>query len=622
MIIYSNTKSGFLDDDDNRTIADVISSHFVQRTGRYAQQPEYDSWKRSIAEMARVMRDPAIPFDAGIGIEYGLPQSSKRIDFVISGRSAHGRSSLVIIELKQWSNAIATEKDGIIIARRGGPRGETEGTHPSYQAWSYASLLRGFSEVVYDNDITLAPCAYLHNYLPDGQIDNKVYSNYIEKAPLFLSGDEERTRLRFFIKNHINTGDNCELIHRIENGRIRPSKSLVDDLSKMLKGNSNFILIDEQKIAFENILATAKSSDHSTKTVLIIEGGPGTGKSIIAINLLHELSKLGLNARYVSKNSAPRSVYKAKLTETHTRAEISGFFTGSGCFTDTDRDIFDALIVDEAHRLNRFSGIYANLGENQVEEIIRSSRCTAFFVDEDQVVTLNDIGHIAELERCAKAQRATITRMKLSSQFRCSGSDGYIAWLDDCLGIRETANKSLSEKTFNFRVIDSPAELHEIIVDRNNCNNKSRMVAGYCWDWKSKKHSEAYDIAIPEHGYKKRWNLDKDGSLWIVAPGSVDEVGCIHTCQGLELDYVGVIIGSDLMAREGTLMTRPENRSSQDRSIRGWKKLMKTEPEKTTERVDRIIRNTYKTLMTRGMKGCYIYCVDPETQDYFKKRLG
>jgi DUF2075 family protein len=197
-----------------------------------------------------------------------------------------------------------------------------------------------------------------------------------------------------------------------------------------------------------------------------------------------------------------------------------------------------------------------------------------------------------------------------------------MAWLDNILGIHETANTVLEPNEFDFRVVGSPNEFHQLIAERNAVNNKSRVVAGYCWDWVSKKNPDQFDVVIPEHGYAKRWNLDRDGSLWIMAPNSIEEVGCIHTCQGLELDYIGVIIGPDLIARDGKLITVPKARSNKDRSIRGWKKMMEVDPEGTQERVDRIIRNTYKTLMTRGMKGAYIYCVDSETLNYFRTALS
>ncbi|MBB5357765.1 hypothetical protein HDE76_000971 [Rhodanobacter sp. ANJX3] len=620
MIVYQATKKKFLDDHDNRDIESVISAKYLQRTGRYAPEAEFRSWKNSLGEMAKVLRDVDIPDDIGVGVEYGIPQTSKRIDFILSGRTDTG-PNLIIVELKQWSEAKLTEKDGLIIARRGGSSGEREGAHPCYQAWSYAALLQGFNEAVYERSVTLSPCAYLHNYVHDGVIDHPAYYGiYIRKAPLFLKGEIERQRLRNFIKQHVKYGDNAELIYEIENGRIRPSRMLVDSLVGMMKGNQEFVLIDDQKVVFENAIALAIKGSEQKKQVAIIRGGPGTGKSVIAINLLAHLSKLGLVTKYVSKNAAPRAVFKAKLTGTFKQTAIGNLFSGSGAFFETEANAFDTLIVDEAHRLNEKSGLYGNLGENQIKEIIHSSKSAIFFVDDDQIVTLSDIGHASELTKWATSAGAQVTHLELASQFRCGGSDGYTAWLDNTLGIRETANTVLDTNEFDFRVIDSPNELHALIAERNTANNKSRVVAGYCWDWVSKKNPDQYDIVIPEHNYAKRWNLDRDGSLWIMAANSIDEVGCIHTCQGLELDYIGVIIGTDLTIQNGELITHPAARSSMDRSIRGWKSMMKTDPKATRLRVDRIIRNTYKTLMTRGMKGCYVYSIDSEVRKFLIDR--
>ncbi|MFC3716904.1 DNA/RNA helicase domain-containing protein [Luteimonas soli] len=622
MIIYQGTRSGFLQDTDNRDIEDVIASAYLARTGRYAPHAEIRSWRESLGQMAKVLRDEGMPGDMGVGIEYGIPQTSKRIDFILSGRDADDRPHLIVVELKQWSSSKLSDKDGIVIAQRGGVR-EREGAHPCYQAWSYAALLEGFNEAVHEGNVGLRPCAYLHNYVDDGVISHPHYTPYMDRAPLFLRGDAERERLRAFIKQHVRHGDNAELLYRIENGRIRPSKMLADSLGRMLRGNREFVLIDDQKVVHETALALARTASEDAKQVVIVQGGPGTGKSVVAINLLAALTQLGLLAKYVSKNAAPRSVYKARLMgERFRQVEISNLFSGSGAFIDTPRNTFDALVVDEAHRLNRLSGLYGNLGENQVKEIIDSAKCTILFVDDDQMVTLNDIGHSTELERWAAHLGAQVTRLELASQFRCNGSDGYLAWLDRTLGIRDTANADFDPDAFDFRVVDSPTQLHALIAERNRASNKARVVAGYCWDWKSRKDPDAYDIVIDAHGYRKQWNLDRDGSLWLIAPDSIDEVGCIHTCQGLELDYVGVIIGPDLLARDGQLVTSPENRSKQDRSIRGYKKLMKSAPEQTRGRLDRIIRNTYRTLMTRGMKGCYVFCTDAGTQQYFRRAIG
>lgn len=619
MIVYQSTRQRFLEDNDRHAIEELIASEYLRKTGRYAPDGEYRAWQQSLMQMAEVLADDEMPASMGVGVEVGIPQTAKRIDFVLSGTTDNGDARVIIVELKQWSNSRVSDKDGLIYANRGG-RAEVEGAHPCYQAWSYAALLEGFNEAVHREGIELSPCAYLHNYHRDGIIDAPRYAPYIEKAPLFLRGSSERSRLREFIKRHVHKGDDAQALYRIENGRIRPSKMLADSLAGMLKGNREFVLVDDQKVVFETCLAKAAAASSERKQVVIVRGGPGTGKSVVAINLIVQLTKRGLLTKYVSKNAAPRAVYAQKLRGHRRSTEISGMFGGSGAFVETEPNLFDALVVDEAHRLNEKSGLYGNLGENQVKELISASKCTILFADDDQMVTLADIGHSRELESWARRLGADVTHLELASQFRCAGSDGYLAWLDDTLGVRDTANTRLSADDFDFRVVDSPVELDQLIRARNG-NNKSRLVAGYCWDWKSKRNPDAYDITLPDSGFQRQWNLGSDGSLWITADDSIDQVGCIHTCQGLELDYVGVIIGPDFVIEDGDLKTAAAGRSTMDRSIRGWKTLMRKDPVGTSEHLDRIIRNTYRTLMTRGMKGCYVYCTDPAVADYFRRRL-
>lgn len=621
MIVYQANKSKFVEDVGSLGIEYQIAQQYLRKTGRYAPEAELRAWRESLRAMATVLDDDTIPADTGVGVEFGIPQTSKRIDFLLSGRNGDDQPHVIIVELKQWSTSTRTDKDGIVVARRGGAH-EREGAHPSYQAWSYAALLEGFNEAVYDANVALRPCAYLHNHVDDGGINHDHYRPYLDKAPLFLRGEDERDRLRGFIRQYLCKGDNAELLYKIENGRIKPSKMLADSLVRMLKGNREFVLVDDQKVVYETALALARGASADNKQVLIVRGGPGTGKSVVAINLLVELSRQGLLTKYVSKNAAPREVYKERLRGKFKLVEISSLFGGSGAFIDTPANAFDVLVVDEAHRLNRFSGLYGNRGENQIKELMHSAKCTVLFADDNQMVTLNDIGHTAELRRWAEALGAETVELELASQFRCNGSDGYLAWLDHTLGIRETANTVLDPDDFDFRVLDCPSELHRLIAEKNAINNKSRVVAGYCWDWKSKRNPDAYDIVIGEHGYQRQWNLSTDGSLWIVAPSSIEEVGCIHTCQGLELDYVGVIIGSDLIGRDRQLQAVPAGRSKMDRSIRGYKTLMETDPDGTRARVDRIIRNTYRTLMTRGMKGCYVYCTDAGTREHLRAALA
>lgn len=620
MIIYQNQKSGFLHDVHHRDIEEVIYEAFLERTGRKVSKEEIRSWASSLTYMSKVLIDDDIPGDCGVAVEYTIPQTAKRVDFMLTGKNADQKACVVIIELKQWETAKKTEKDGVVETRFA--RGTAEVSHPSYQAWSYAALLEGYNEAVYDGGIGLSPCAYLHNYpVPGIDVGDPFYADHISRAPLFLKGEAERRRLQDFIKAHVRYGDKAETLFQIENGRIRPSKGLVEVLVGLMDGKPEFVLIDDQKLVFETALMHAKRVQKKGKRVLIVEGGPGTGKSVVAINLLVNLLKAGLVSKYVTKNAAPRAVYEATLTGTMKKTQFSNLFVGSGAFTASNANEFDALVVDEAHRLNEKSGLYRNLGEHQVKEIIHASRFSVFFVDESQKVTWDDVGDKDTIRRWAKDLGATVDEMTLASQFRCSGSDGYLAWLDHTLDIRETANDHLDVAEFDFRVVDSPAELRQLIRDKNSERNRARMVAGYCWQWPSKKDPAAYDIVMPEYGFQARWNLTKDGGLWMVSPDSVEEVGCIHTCQGLEVDYIGVIVGSDLVVRDGRVITHPEKRASSDRSIQGWKQLAKINADLAHEKTDAIIKNTYRTLMTRGMRGCYVYFTDRETADYFRSRL-
>lgn len=615
MIIYHSTKEKFSCDILTNDIDNIIQHALVERTGKKVGEAELNSFRNSLSYMDKVLHDGEIPADCGISIEYHIPQTSKRVDFIISG-SDGSTDNVVIVELKQWQTAEITDRDGVVRTRF--KQGMKDTAHPSYQAWSYAALLNGFNEAIAEENINLHPCAYLHNYAEDDCIRNDFYQGYIDKAPIFLKHDA--LKLREFIKKYIKTGDQSDILFRIDNGKIRPSKSLADALSSMIKGNTEFYMIDDQKVVFETAKKLALNSSEKNKNVLIVEGGPGTGKSVVAINLLVQLIKTGQFAQYVTKTSAPRDVYFEKLSRDKKKIELKQLFVGSGSFMQTPANSFNTLIVDEAHRLTEKTGFY-RMGNNQVEEILDAAHCSIFFIDENQRVSLEDYGEIAVIEEFANKKGIAVHRLSLESQFRCNGSDGYLAWLDNTLQIRETANTTLDGLDYDFRVMDSPDQLRDLIYERNKINNKARIVAGYCWPWASKKKSEAFDIIFDEYDFKMRWNMTAYGGAWIIDPNSVTEIGCIHTAQGLEADYIGVIIGNDLLVRDGEVLVQPTARDKDDRTILGYKKLLKENPIEGKELIKAIIKNTYRTLMTRGMKGCYIYCTDAETNAFFKKQL-
>lgn len=315
------------------------------------------------------------------------------------------------------------------------------------------------------------------------------------------------------------------------------------------------------------------------------------------------------------------NVYLKKLKGQVRKSSVDNMFKGSGSYTETEKDMIDTILVDEAHRLNGKSGMFHNVGENQIKEIIHSSVCNVFFIDERQRVTLSDIGSIAEIKKWAKEEQSDITEMELVSQFRCDGSDGYLAWLDDVLEIRETANKDMREINYDIRICDSPIQMEKLIIERNKASNHARMLAGYCWNWISsgKNNSSVHDIKIGD--FEKSWNLGNT-TTFAIDDDSINEVGCIHTAQGLEFDYVGVIIGEDMRFENGHVVTDFTKRAQTDQSLKGIKKLNKENPEEARKRADEIIKNTYRTLLTRGMKGCYVYCVDDKMREYLKDRLG
>lgn len=620
MIVYDGIKSEFLNSVMNGTIAEEVRQRIFEKMGRTTPKSEFDSWKNSLSRMYMVLADTSIPDHAGIAIEYNVPQTSKRVDFIVSGYDADNQSNAVIIELKQWDELKKVDgKDALVETYTGG--GLREVVHPCYQVWSYATLIRDYNKTVQDQNIVLSPCAYLHNYAlkENDPILDEQYKEYIEEAPVFCERDA--LKLREFIHRFIQKGDDKKILYEIDHGKIRPSKSLQNAISNMLKGNREFIMIDDQKVVYENILQLAcKSQKDGKKRTIIVEGGPGTGKSVIAVQLLVGLTKKNQFVQYVSKNQAPRNVYKAKLKGTVKLSSVDNMFRGSASYVHVGKDQINTLIVDEAHRLEERSQYTKKTGnENQIKEIINASKCSVFFIDESQRVTMSDIGSVDEIKKWAKAESSEITQLKLLSQFRCNGSDGYLAWVDNTLEIQPTANYDLEDIDYDIRVLDSPLEVRELIIEKNKINHRSRMLAGYCWDWAkvSENNANIHDIKIGD--FEMSWNLRN--SLFAVDDFSIDQIGCIHTSQGLEFDYVGLIIGDDMRYENHHIVTDFSKRAKTDQSMKGIKKLDKQDHCKAEEKADEIIKNTYRTLMTRGMKGCYIYCTDQNLRNYLKQKI-
>lgn len=617
MIIYTGTLREFSNQVILGRIADSIEECFRMHNFNHNNNAEYRSWTNSLNVMNNVLcNNSGIDQDIRVAIEYQIPLTSKRVDFLISGKDENDKSNVIIVELKQWETCEKTTKENLVTTFVGGCNRTV--THPCYQAYSYAKTIESFNESVREKEISLLPCAFCHNFKDNSEeeIRSIRYDTAIQLAPLFLKGDA--LLLRDFVKKYIKRPDNGEILYTIENGKIKPSIALQDALSSLMKGNKVFTMIDEQQVAYATIKELVESyMNDNQKHTVIVEGGPGTGKSVIAINLLTYFLNKGLNTHYITKNQNPRDVFVAQLVkDDFKKSYINSLFKGSGSYIGVKKNAFDCLLVDEAHRLRLKSGLFCNLGESQIKEIINASKVSVFFIDENQVVTTQDYGSIKAIKDAA-AELYSIVHcgedLVLSSQFRCNGSDGYLAFLDNLLGIKETANIDLIGLDYDLEVFDDPNKMREKLRIKNLEKNKARMLAGYCYNWISKKDINLFDINL-ENGFKAQWNFSNTTTR-AIDKDSFEQVGCIHTSQGLEFDYVGVIIGKDLVYDGNKVITNMDERAKTDTSLKG------TKTTKNYALADIIIRNTYRTLLSRGQKGCYVYCEDKALAEYIKRFL-
>lgn len=617
MIIYDNTLSKFTEDVSLNRISDILYVSLREKNLSGGSDSEINSWNNSLHFMKDVLDTPNIPRDCEVAIEYNIPQTSKRVDFMILGRDHEEVEHVVIIELKQWAKVEKVNdmfRHSVVSDLRGGE----PVAHPSYQAYTYKKLLMNYGGAEGLDKNSLNPCAYLHNMSENYRpvLEDDIYSDWTEEAPVFLKSDV--LKLREFISQYVSLKSaDDKLLYKIDYGKIKPTKSLQDSIDSMLCGNEEFQMVDEQAVAYDFIMdAIKKAQTDNKKHVLIIQGGPGTGKSVLAVNVLADsISKLGLNASYITKNSAPRKCYEALLAHGDARkmVDLKMAFKSPHSLPLIPKNGIDVGIFDEAHRMQKKPYMYK--GDDMLHDAIFASRVSVFFVDEDQRITVSDCYSVDAIKRYAWDMGATLDTVRpfeLKSQFRCNGSDGYIAFIDDVLEVRETANKVFDDKAFDLRVFDTPGMMREALRLMNEERNKARMCAGYCYDWNVRYGRGDWDVIIED--FHAKWNLEND-SIFAINPDSFEQIGCIHTVQGMEFDYVGVIIGQDLIYRDGHVCTNKDAISRDD-------KTSKIRSCRDSKLADKLIRNTYKVLLTRGQKGCFVYCEDEALREYFKKRVG
>lgn len=621
MRLYSGSSQQFIGDAVRNQIAEKLADAFFYYYRYKPNINERRSWQNSLSKMSELIQYAKL-LDHGIILEFQLPLSSKRMDFLICGKDENNRQNTVIVELKQWDKCLLAEGPNEVMTFINGA--EREVLHPSAQVGQYEMYLSDTHSAFYeDNPINLDACAYLHNYpknTDDVIFDNK-FSEVLKKNPIFTKDDVDI--FIDFLQSRLNEGEGLEVLKRIEESKYRPSKKLMEHIGNVIKNKSEYILLDDQLIVYDKVFTEAKKGFHTkNKTVIIVKGGPGTGKSIIALNLMADLLLKEFNAQYATGSRAFTETLR-KIIGPRGGVQFKYF----NSYVTATRNEIDVLICDESHRIRKNSNSYYTPASSrsqlsQIQEIINASKVAVFLIDDKQIVRPNEIGTVDYIREHAMDNDANIYEYELEIQFRCSGSESYINWVNNTLGIERTANVMLDLKEgFDFKIFNSPFELENAIKAKVDEGHTGRLTAGFCWKWSLPDENGNLQNDVVIDDFKRPWNANSRAKklaknipkevLWAYDPNGINQIGCIYTAQGFEFDYAGVIFGNDLVYdfEKQKWIAKPENFADNVVKRNSGEKL-----------VD-YLKNIYRVLLTRGMKGCYVYFMDKDTENFVKSRI-
>lgn len=542
---------------------------------------------------------------------------------MVTGHSAEGIRSSVIVELKQWSNVEASNADDCVTTWVAGSKKDI--LHPSRQVGQYEEYLRDMNSVFTHGDIDLRSCAFLHNL--SFSVTNEIYSPrhaaILERYPAF-SGDQQ-DQLISYMGAYLRGGRGEPVLDMVLQSQYAPSKKLLEHTSRVVQDQKTYVLLDSQQVVFAKVLAEVREAAKASKrkkTVVVVHGGPGTGKSVIALHLLGRLSGHGLNVMHLTGSKAFTENMR-KIVGSRAAAQFGYFNINKR--GDLPPNQFDALILDEAHRIresskDRFTKPSDWSGLPQVDELISTARVSVFFIDDRQIVRPGEVGSSELLHEAAKRAGAKLLEYELDAQFRCSGSDGFINWVDNTLDIRRTANVLWKrDDAYEFRIVDSVSELEERIRAKAQ-EGSARLVAGFCWPWSFPKSDGTLDDDVRVGQWSMPWNARPDAgrlakgipksNFWASDIGGLEQVGCVYTAQGFEFDYIGIIFGPDLRYDWNKNEWIGDKTQSFDAVVK-----------RSKEQFLDLVKNTYRVLFTRGIKGCYVYFVDDDTRKFFRSRL-
>lgn len=597
-----------------------LAEQFSHKYGHLPTPSEARSWERSLPVLLQVLNDAGLG-NVEVMIEYALPLNSKRVDVVVAGVHPVTREpSYVVVELKQWSQAEPDEDDPALcrIDAYAHPV-----LNPVEQVRRYCEYLENFNGSLAAHHGRVSGVAYLHNATEFG-VAGLREAELEDKGLLFT--EERRGALMSHLLTKLSPEHSGALAaDELLAGKPVPSKQLMDVAAKEVRDREQFVLLDEQQVAYRivlNAVSKAKRADH--KEVVIVTGGPGTGKSVIALSLLGELYRQGVTALHATGSQSFTKTMR-KVAGARKR-EVQDLFKYFNSFMTTEKNTLDVLICDEAHRIretsaNRYTQAAHRTGRPQIEELIDVARVPVFLLDEHQVVRPGEMGTVAEIKAAAAKKGFECHVVALDSQFRCGGSDIYLHWVVRLLGLQPGGPVHWDpDDRMQLVHVDSPEEMETFLEGRRSEGFGARMSAGYCWPWsKEPKPGDplAADVVIGD--WARPWNLRGEraisgappSALWATDPAGFGQVGCVYTAQGFEYDWSGVILGPDLVWRGDHWVT--DRTASQDPVFK------KSTPGAD---VDRLIRNTYKVLLTRGMVGTVVYSTDPETRAKLRELVG
>ncbi len=603
---------------DSGSMAEVMFEQMLHDLGARASPAEKRSWDRSIPVLAHDL------VDAGLGnvevlLEHRLPLASGRMDAILAGRHPRsGAASYVVVELKQWSSAELFENDPRLVLIDG--YGHNPKPNPLEQIRGYCDYLLRFLPSLQDDRDALAGVAYLHNATDFGVAALRRLG---ESGHARLFTGDRRGEFMDFLRSRLDAAaPGAPYADRFLSLRSAPSRQLLAAAAAEIRDREQFVLLDEQRLAYDMVLHAAETARAiDAKTVVIVTGGPGSGKSVIALSLLGELARQGRTVLHAT-GSQSFTLTLRKVAGRGSRA-TQDLFKYFNQFIDADRNGLEVLILDEAHRIRetsagRFTRAKLRSGRSQIDELMSAARVPVFLLDEHQVVRPGELGTVEDIEQHAQKLGLATVRISLDGQFRCGGSEAYVAWVHRLLGLTEGGPVPwVGDPAFSVQVADTPRAMEQLLRSRAEAGYGARMAAGYCWPWSDPRRDGSLvpDVVIGD--WSRPWNVKGDRAvggappspLWATDPSGFGQVGCIYTAQGFEYDWNGVIIGPDLVWRgSGWAAIRTANR---DPSLRSRTQVPDLEFEK-------LIRNVYKVLLTRGMIGTIIYSPDITTRQMLR----